>query len=46
MVLFEIWSLGHRPFDACNIEKDVSLRPIPEFMFSQVWESVLVAMCV
>ena len=24
MVLFEIWSLGHRPFDACPIEKDVS----------------------
>ncbi|CAI8056309.1 Ephrin type-A receptor 4a (Fragment) [Geodia barretti] len=23
MVLFEIWSLGHRPFDACSIEKDV-----------------------
>ena len=24
MVLFEIWSLGHRPFDACTLENDVS----------------------
>ena len=28
MVLFEIWSLGHRPYDACVVEKDVSLTLI------------------